>query len=246
MRCIKASFSESRVPFVLLFTLVFSFILAACGETTPTALPLPDPKVLAKQAADKLYGVNFVHFLVDIKQGEVPIVTGISFRRAEGDYVKPDSYKATLRVSVVLGQVEATTIALGNEQWILVKGLNDKWQPLPAGVGFKAAELFDSQRGLGAIVQKAQNLAITGTETIDGAESWKLSGTIQGKELETFTAGTLNNSDVNFDIWVSKSDTLLRQAILKEVTQDPAKGVTWQMNFSKFNETVTVQRPPGV
>ncbi|MEI7556273.1 LppX_LprAFG lipoprotein [Candidatus Chlorohelix sp.] len=246
MRCTKSSFSESRVPFILLFTLVFSFILAACGDPTPTPLSLPDPKVLAKQSADELYAVKFVHFLVDIKQGEVPIVTGISFRRAEGDYVKPDSYKATLRVSLALGQVEATTVALGTEQWILVKGLSDKWQSLPDGVGFKASELFDSQRGLGAIVQKAQNLSIAGTETVDSAECWKLSGTIQGKELETFTAGTLNNSDVNFDIWVSKSDTLLRQAILKEVTQDPAKGVTWQMNFSKFNEAVTVQRPAGV
>jgi hypothetical protein len=232
---------------LLLVTLLLAPALVACGDPpTTTPVPTPSADALAKQAAVKIQEVNSLHFLVDIKQGEVPIVTGISFRRADGDFTKPNSYKATLRVSVVIGQVEASTIAIGEEQFIQVKGLINNWQKLPAGVGFKAAELFDSEKGLGAIVQKARNLKIVATESIDGVECWKLNGIIQGKELEVFSAGTLNNSEVNFDVWVGKSDIIMRQVVLKEITSDPAKGVTWQMNFTKFNEPVTVQRPPGV
>ncbi len=246
---VKNSKPSNIKSFVFIALLLSSLLLAACGDSaapTTTPVPTPDPQTLAKQAAEKITQVNYLHFLVEIKQGEVPIVPGISFRRAEGDFAKPDSYKATLRVSVAIGQVEATTIAIGTDQFIQVKGLINNWQPLPAGVGFKAGELFDAKKGLAAIVIKARDLKVMGSATVDNTDCWYLKGIIPGIELESFTAGTLNNSEVDFEIWVGKTDGLLRQASLKQIAPDPTKAIQWLMNFSKFNEVVKVERPAGV
>jgi hypothetical protein len=219
---------------------------------TPTSAPVPsaeattpanlsDAQKIAKQSADKLQTVNFLHFIVDIKSGEVELTTGISFQKAEGDYAKPDKFRANLRVSTPLAKVDAETVGLENKQWVLLKGLSN-WQLLPANVGFKPAVLFDPNTGLGAVVYKTRDLKIVGTETMDGVESYHLSGVAAGADMKSITFSSLGKYDVDLDVWIGKSDSLVRQAVFKEKSTDP-KATYWQLNFSKFDTPVEIKSP---
>jgi hypothetical protein len=210
-------------------------------------VPLPDAKTLAKQAALKLTELNTLHFLIDIKEGEVPIIKGITFRRVEGDYVKPDRYQGKMRVGVIIGQVEGDIVAVGEDQYIKVKGLIDNWQKLPASVGFKPADLFDFQKGLGAIVEKVRDYKLVKSEVIDGVDCWQVGGIVDGKEISTLTGGTLDQSQVEFNAWVGKNDTLMRQTTFKQVVTDAnTKAVYWVLSFSKFNTDIKIEKPAGV
>jgi hypothetical protein len=235
---------------VLVFLFLASIFLAACGEPTatpappaPTPTPLPpDAKTIAQKSADRIKTLNGLHFVVDIKAGQVNILQGISFKRAEGDYVKPNRFRAKLRVSLPIGQVDAETVGVEAKQWLLLRNLNANWQELPPGVGFRADILFDPDKGLSALVVKAQNLQLVGTETVDGVESYRIKGVAPAADIGPVSSNTLGKFDVDFEAWVGKNDSLLRQLTLKEISTT-TEASSWLLNFSKFDETVTIEPP---
>ncbi|MDB5079529.1 MAG: hypothetical protein JWP00_1453 [Chloroflexi bacterium] len=245
----------TRLGGLALLCLLFAGLLAACGENptaTPTAIPpTPTPvKVLtpadiAKLSAEKLNTLNSLHFNVDIKSGQVELYQGITFKKAEGDFSKPDKFRAKLRVSVAIAQVDAETVGLEGQQYLLLTNLSKSWVTLPANVGFKPDVLFDPQKGVGAVVTKIQNMELAGTEQLDGVEVYHLKGVVKGADIAPLTASTLGKNDVNFDVWTSKSDFLVRRVTFKEISTE-ATASDWQLDFSKFNEPVTINRPAGV
>ena len=235
--------------------LMLSLLLAACGDNptaTPTPTPVPptvtplpatmDPSAIAKNAADKLAAVKYIHFIVDIKSGSVVIYNGITFKHAEGDFAQPNSYRAMLKVAVAIAQVDAQTVGIGDKQWILIPNLTQSWQLLPSGVGFNASVLFDPTNGLSAVVGKINNLTLDGSETISGTDCYRLKGVVSGKDISPLTAGTLGKNDVNFEVWVGKSDFMARQVTFKEISTD-TNASNWQLNFSNFDQPVTINSP---
>lgn len=244
----------TRLWGLALLCLWLAGLLAACGDNptaTPTAVPpTPTPKPLtptdiAKTSADKLNTLNSLHFIVDIKAGQVEVYQGITFKKAEGDFTKPDKFRAKLRVSVAIAQVDAETVGMEGQQYLLLTNLSKSWVTLPANVGFKPDVLFDPQKGVGAVVTKIKNIELVGSEQLDGTDVYHLKGVVAGADIAPLTANTLGKNDVNFDVWTGKSDFLVRRVTFKEISTDP-NASDWQLDFSKFNDPVTINRPAGV
>ncbi len=241
---------------LLALSLLLVSLLAACGEDpkptvtppTPTVLvppsptPAPDARTIAKAAAEKLKTINSLHFLVNILTGQVDIYNGISFKKAEGDFLQPTSYKAKLRVSVAIAQVDAEIVGVGNEQCLSLRNLGNSWQKLPADVGFKASVLFDPEKGLGAVVTKVKDIEIVGTEQLDGVEVYHLKGIVAGTDIAPITASTLGKTDVDYETWIGKSDSIIRKVTFKERSTDP-NASNWELTFSKFNDPVKIEKP---
>ncbi|MBN9387905.1 MAG: LppX_LprAFG lipoprotein [Chloroflexi bacterium] len=230
--------------------------LAACGGDNPTATPTVPPPTptpvkpltaddIAKMSADKLNTINALHFIVNIKSGQVEIFNGITFKNAEGDYTKPDKFRAKLKVTVAIAQVDAETVGMNGQQYLLLTNLSKSWVTLPANIGFKPDVLFDSQKGIGAVVTKTQNLTLVGTEQIDGVDVYHLKGIVKGPDISPITAGTLGKNDVNFEVWTGKNDFYVRRVTFKEISNDP-NASDWQLDFSKFNDPVNITLPAGI
>ncbi len=247
-----------KFPFFILSILGLVLILAACdqGSPTPSATavpptpvpptptPLPDAKTIAKNSAEKLVAVNSLHFIIEIKQGRVDLYQGITLKKADGDFLRPDRFQAKLRIGIMAGQADAETIGVGNDEWLKAPPLFTQWLLLPPDVGFKPDVLFDKDKGLGATASKLNDLKLAGSETIDGVDSWHLAGTVPGPDIAHLTANTLGKNEVLFDMWVSKADSLVRQVTFKEAgNADPKTASSWLITFSKFNEPVTVNKP---
>lgn len=210
----------------------------------PTPTPLPDAKTIARNSADKLLGINSLHFIIDIRQGKVDLYQGIALKKADGDWLRPDKFKAKLRILIGPGQADADTIGVGDTQWLVAKPLITQWLALPPDVGFKPNVLFDKDKGLSATAAKLNDLKLAGSEAIDGVESWHLSGTVPGPDIAPLTAGVLGKNDVLFDMWVGKADGLVRQVTFQETgTADPKTASNWLITFSKFNSPVTIDKP---
>lgn len=242
-----------------IFTLLFimlTALLAACGSDSPTPTPTVPPPTpppvkpltaddIAKMSADKLNSLNSLHFIVNIKSGQVEIFNGITFKNAEGDYSKPDKFRARLKVSVAIAQVDAETVGLDGQQYLLLSNLSKNWVTLPSNIGFKPNVLFDPQKGIGAVVTKVQNLELVGSEQIDGTDVYHLKGIVKGADISPITAGTLGKNDVNFEVWTGKNDFLVRRVTFKEISTT-ATASDWQLDFSKFNDPVSIALPAGV
>jgi hypothetical protein len=220
--------------------------LAACGDS-PTATPSatvapPTAPDIAKQAATQLAAQTGLHFTFDVKQGKAQVIPGVDIKTANGDYSKPDKFSAGLKVKVLGGTVDASTVGITSKQWVLIKGLKDSWTLLPSGTGFDASILFDPQKGLGATVQKTKDLKLIGGETVDATDCWHIQGVAAGADIIALIPVGTGKNDVTFDMWVGKSDMLPRQVILQEVvsTQD---GGLWEIHFSDFNKTVIITPP---
>lgn len=230
--------------------------LAACGEDSPTPTPTVPPPTptpvkpltpeeIAQKSADKLNAINSLHFTVNIKSGQVEIFNGITFKNADGDYSKPDKFRAKLKVSVAVAQVDAETVGLNGQQYLLLTNLSKSWVTLPANIGFKPSVLFDPQKGVGAVVTKIQNLELVGTEQLDGVDVYHLKGVVKGADIAPLTAQTLGKNDVNFEVWTGKDDFYVRRVTFKEISTDP-NASEWQLDFSKFNEPVDITLPAGI
>jgi hypothetical protein len=230
--------------------------LAACGGDNPTATPTVPPPTptpvkpltpdeIAKMSADKLNTINSLHFIVNIKSGQVEIFNGITFKNAEGDYSKPDKFRAKLKVTVAIAQVDAETVGMNGQQYLLLTNLSKSWVTLPANIGFKPDVLFDPQKGIGAVVTKTQNLELVGTEQLDGVDVYHLKGIVKGPDISPITAGTLGKNDVNFEVWTGKNDFYVRRVTFKEISTDP-NASDWQLDFSKFNDPVNITLPQGI
>lgn len=249
------------VGLVLAALLGLSLIIAACGDSPtavptatpvpptatpvpPTPTPLPDAKTIARNSADKLLGVSSLHFIVDIQQGKVDLYNGITLKKADGDWLRPDKFQAKLRIGVGPGQADAETIGVGSDQWLIAKPLIATWAKLPADVGFKPDVLFDKDKGLGATAAKLNDLKLVGSENLNGIDTWHLAGTVPGPDIAPLTAGTLGKNEVLFDMWIGKSDGLVRQVTFKETgAADPKTASSWLLTFSKFNDPVTINKP---
>lgn len=227
-------------------SLILAMVLAACGGGgSPTAAPTPvppDPTTIAQKSADALTAQNSLHYTVTIKQGTVQIIPSVDFSSADGDYLKPNKFNGNLKVKVLGGLVDAQTVGIGSQEWIIIPKLKPVWSLLPQGTGFDPSVLFDPQKGLGATVQKAKDLKLVGSETIDGVDSWHLQGTVSGPDIKTLIPIGLGQNDVTFDLWTGKQDFLTRQVTLKEITTNN-NGSNWLLQFSKFNESVTINAP---
>lgn len=238
-----------KLTLLAVLSLILAVVLAACGSdsnptTAPTATPAPpDPATLAQKSADALTAVTGLHYVVTIKQGTVEIIPSVDFNSAEGDYQKPDKFNGNLKVKVLGGLVDAQTVGIGTQEWIIIPKLKPAWSLLPQGTGFDPSILFDQQKGLGATVQKAKDLKLVGSDTIDGTDCWHLQGTVTGADIKSLIPIGLGQNNVTFDLWTGKTDYLTRQVTLKEITTDNS-GSNWLLQFSQFNKSVTITQPP--
>lgn len=211
---------------------------------TPQLLPTPpDPTTLAQKSAAALTTLSGLHYTVTIKQGTVQIISNVDFESADGDYQKPDKFNGNLKVKVFGGLVDAQTVGISSQEWIIIPKLKPTWS-LPAGTGFDPSILFDQQKGLGATVQKAKDLKLVDSDTVDGVGCWYLQGTVSGPDIKPLIPIGLGQNNVTFDLWTGQQDYLTRQVTLKEITPDNS-GSSWLLQFSQFNKPVSVTPPPS-
>src|SRR5579871_484668 len=124
-------------------------IIAGCGghssnnkkTNVPTqsskASATPTPQALLDAALKNTDALNAFHFTLTHENGTTPIAQGIAMSKADGDFLKPDRFKANVTGTVLGGfSIQAKVINVGNNTWIDPTGRG--FQPLPNGVSASA------------------------------------------------------------------------------------------------------------
>ena len=228
---------RSSVPFIL----VVLILLAACSA------PLPElpPDEIVQRAAKAMLDQSTLHFKIEISGAAVTInpTLGLSLRSAEGDFERPDRMGVFLKIVTPVAAIEADMIALGSEQYI-TNFLTQKWEPLPVEFGFNPAVMFHPDQGLEKTLEAGLDNAVNaGVETLDGAQTYHVKGSLDGARLQFMSGGLISAGRIDADVWADAQTFTVRRVVLVDTTTSAEKPATWTLTFSKFGAPVDIEAP---
>ena len=231
----------------VLYTFIIIVLLlgVSCQEEE---VPPPSAEEIIAGSATRMTGLTGFHFVIQ-RSGAPAFVdpTGaLIFRQAEGDFTAPDSAQANVRLLLPGLVTQVDVIAIGDVQW-QTNPLNKQWEQLPAGAGFNPSVLFDNEVGLPALLTSSlTELTYIGRQTLEEGpdlELEALTGVLTNESLIEVSGGLMGAGPMDIELWVAPETSELYRVILTEIVPDQEEARIWQLDFSRFNETVTIEPP---
>jgi len=242
----------------LLLLVVLSLMLTACtgSQSAATPTPLPDAQTLLNKAASEVQNAKTIKIKLQLTGApsfvDPPATPGglgnnISFISANGLYVAPDKFSATVSAALfgVPGSVDV--IAIADDQWmknqILTAG---HWVARVFSPGFNAAKLISSSEGIQAALKAFKNIKMVGVENIDGQDMYHISGTADGAEIASLTVGLIRGTVVNVDVYIRVDTGRADRVIMVQpdtVTSKEPKPTTWTLELFDYNADAQIIAP---
>lgn len=221
------------------FAAALSLLLVACGgsddEIDTTEV---DVAALLLASADRMEQEPAFHFELELENGRIQIVRGISIERAEGDIAGPDRlyFKVEARVGPLLAEIEM--IALPDEGWI-TNPLTGRWEREQIDLD----QFFDPADGITATMRAITGAEITGTDTIDGIQTYRVEATIDS-ELLTLFGSPQSGVELQLKAWIGVDDPLVyRIEVIGGIMAREEDDLIRRLNLSQFGATFDIQPP---
>ena len=239
----------SRLPVYMFrrFTGVLLLVAAAaCGS--PEETPPPAEEIVSR-AVDAMTALPGFAFSIARSGGPAYIDAGetISFSRAEGIYVAPDSAQAAVRVVVPGIVAEISVIAIGDRYWE-TNLLTREWVEVPGDRAFNPATLFDAAQGLPAMLLEDLHSVVFGTmaelEELPGLELYLVAADLVTEDLFPLTFGLIGPEPARVHMYVEPGTFLLHRLIITEPAAAPdLEPSVWQVDFWDFGATQEITPP---
>ncbi len=238
-----------RIRFLSLVTLGLLLVAGGCRNgdgkngdgTPPTALTAQS--VLAS-AGDRWASTDSAHFKLAV-DGDAFIdnAESIKLMSAEGDIKRPNAVKADAKVDIQITQANISLIAIGDQAW-MTNFISGKWEPAPADFSYNPSILFDDQNGIKPILSSLQSPELGGSESVNGRDARKVTGTVDEQTVNQITSGSIQGDAIGVTLWVDAATNDLLRVSLKEPQGVREKPVEWTLDLSKQGEAVDIQPPP--
>lgn len=183
------------------------------------------------------------HFVLEI-DGDAYLDEGesIKLESGEGDIKRPGSVKAEASVDAGISVVDIRLVAVEGEIFI-TNLLTGNWERAPQDFSYDPSILFSDTDGIGPIMTDLQNAEVDGTESIDGVEAYKITGTVTAERVSAITAGSIEGDEIDITLWTQVEDGKLLRVVLTEpdgVRDSPA---TWNLTMSGHGNPVEIDAP---
>ncbi|MCA0158050.1 LppX_LprAFG lipoprotein [Tsukamurella sp. M9C] len=208
------------------------------SETTAGAnASTTDAPALLSSAAASAKKVTSAHFTVAVG-GKVQ---GLPVSKVDGDLQVKPSTQAQGTAMIQPGNAEGKFTFIDGRMYASLYG--DKYADYGDGASiYDVSALFDESKGIPNILSKVTGAKVAGTETIDGQETTKITGTVPATEIATITGSRVDPAKsvpVPTTLWVQSSGD--KQLVRIEVK--PSTEGTITLTFSKWGEKVSVTKP---
>lgn len=105
------------------------------------------------------------------------------------------------------------------------------------------AKLFDSTKGLPAVIPAGRSPKYLGAEQIGGVDSHKVEATYSASQVHSMLPQLNSSGDVDATIWIGGSDHLIRKAVLSGPFGDNGVASSVEVDLSGFDNSVTIATP---
>lgn len=237
-----------RFPFVAIL-LVVMLLLSACSvggddsdDASPTAEELTAETVL-QRASDRWNETDGLHFVLEA-EGDTYLDSDrtILLRSGEGDLARPESVSASARVDVMITTVNVNIIAIGNDAY-MTNLISGDWERAPEDFTYNPGRLFNPDDGLGTIMENIQNPNLDGSESVDGRDAHRVTGTVTGDQIHDITSGSIEGDQIAVTLWIAEDNYDVLRLLISAPGAEDAGETTWNLQFSNHDEDVTIEAP---
>lgn len=190
----------------------FLFLTASCGgESSPTPTPAPVLNDVLTSAGERMAAMSSAKFrMVDEKESGAKFFE-TTFKSLEAEVKAPDSFRMLVDVvSPAFGFIEIEMMAVG-EQAFIKFSKDAPWAPLPLeGVPFNFRGLGMTFRDVIHMIRDGDG-AITGSESVQGAQTIRAEGTVQSEQLSNLITDADSGHTVTLTLWIDEAEHSLRQ-----------------------------------
>jgi hypothetical protein len=234
---------------------LFALILAACGGGDQPTEQAINPRTLLDQAVTNLQPKNTFRLIIErdgapyLFQSDLGPVT---FDRAEGQYVSPDTIGA--KVKVMLGElpVEADIYARGEQQWSRGIWTNMRWDMSVIATGFDPSKIIAADGGgLKIALDALVDPQLGADESLeDGTAVYHISATADGTQVSALVVNLIQmTGTVNVDVYIDKATGLPVRFIVTQpdtVADDQPEPTVWTIDLYDFDAPVELSVPDNL
>ncbi|MFO7321302.1 MAG: LppX_LprAFG lipoprotein [Chloroflexota bacterium] len=236
-----------RLP--LLIALVACF---AAGCSGASSAPPPDPLELVTTAAENIRQTDSFRMLVERTGAPYYIETDlgrVAFRRAEAQYVAPNTMQANVRLIAGGLPTEVGVFSRGDNQWyrndILTLG---RWFNAPFSPGFNPETLIASEAGFQASLQALIDLEYVGETTLeDGSPVYHLTATASGPDVTALLAGLVDMPGmVDVDVYIHRERIIPVRFVIVQpetVSEEEPEPTQWTIDIYDVNAPAEIDDP---
>jgi hypothetical protein len=229
-----------------------SLIIVGCSTNAPaTEAPL-DPHTLLTQAVSNLRPKQTFRVIIERTGADYIFQTelgDVAFKRAEGQYVAPDTIGA--KVKIVLGNlpVEADVYAKGANQSVRGVWTSMKWETSVFAPGFDPSKIVSNENsGLDHAVNALVEPKLLGEETMDdGTTVYHISATANGADVAAMVVNLIQmTGTVNVDVYLAKDTGLPVRFVIVQpdsATATQTDPTQWTIDLFDFDAQSDVEIP---
>lgn len=212
--------------------------LVGCGGGAEDGAP--SAQEIVDRSQESTGEVESFHFTLEL--GDVPLAgAGLAISSAEGDVAVPDRVRASFSGSFAGIGIESELVIVGDEDF-LKDPLTGRWRTLD--IGASPLDYFDPASGVIAVMGSVEELELAGTEDVQGAPAYRLTGTASARDLSGLLAVAPSDRSVPVQLWVGRDDYLLRRLRVDgPVADGEPEDVVRTIEISRFDEPVEIEKP---
>ncbi|MBK1789459.1 LppX_LprAFG lipoprotein [Prauserella cavernicola] len=208
-------------------------VATGCSSDTPDE-SLPDGPALLEDAATATSDIQSAHFTLQVN-GEVK---GLSVQGLDGDLTREGDAQGTGTLKQA-GQLVEVAFTLSGDT-LYLKGPTGGYQEVPAALSstlYDPSAVLDPERGVAKLLTSLQDPVTEAQEEIEGAQTYKVTGTLGKDVLAGLLPGIQSEADVSF--WVRADGEHLPVKATAAFPDDASVDVT----LSDVDKPVTVTPP---
>jgi len=216
-------------------------LIAGCSksDSNDSGAPLPDAATLVKQSTEATRNVKSAHLELTV-DGEIENLT---IKSLSGDLANAPAVaaKGHTRISLAGGDVEADFVVLDGTLYAALDP--GQWSDFgPASNIYDVSVILNPDSGLANILSNLKDPKADGRDTIDGVQTVKITGEVGVDAVDKIAPKIASSDTVPATVWIREDGN----HELVQAKLEPSPGNSIQMTLSKWNEPVTVEKPPGV
>ncbi len=217
-------------------------------ESTATQVPTPtdvpgvlDPVVILQEAAEQLLALESASFVLEQQTGTTGLFPGLEMSRASGAVELPD--RAELKVEAELAAppsyVEINIVTIEDKAY-MTDFITGQWGEVP--IESLPFTLHGLGHTLAGIVERVKQPELL--ERPAGAEDHLIRGQLKSQHLAGLIPGAAQDLDVTLELSLSRSDSLLRQALITgQVLATDVVDAVRVLTLSDLNGPIAITAP---
>lgn len=218
-------------------------VVAGCSKSSSnqqSSAPLPDAAALLKQSAQTTRDVKSAHLELTV-EGKLP---GVSIKTLSGDLTNAPAVAAKGDTRISMGgddAVEAKFVVLDGTLYASLDP--NTWNDFgPASNVYDVSVILNPDEGLANILSNFTDPKADSRETINGVQTVKITGQVSADPVKKLAPRVPMGDKVPATAWIREDGN----HDLVQAKLEPSSGNSLQMTLSKWNEPVTIEKPPGV